>query len=403
MRSALPAPIVRARLQLMLREPYLASAVARLPVVDATKSPWCQTMATDGYYIYVNTDFCQSLTEEEIAFVFAHETLHCVLGHIDRRENRSREIWNYAIDYAVNGVLVERGMKKPSAGLHRRDFLPLTAEEIYDRLVSEWAKSGIPSSHVGPDGADARGAAPLDRHIDPDDPEGRAARATDFPSAGERRRLRKSLSASLKGNLPGREAGLLAQEIRAATIARIPWQHLLARFVGGLRRSDYRLYPFNKKHLWRELYLPSLGVPGPEHLVVAIDTSGSMTTQVLAQVLAELDRLRVVTECALTVLQCDTRICRVDMFTAYQQSDGSVSSFRKGYQLHGRGGTDLRPPFEWIAERVRTGAVTPPDALIYMTDGFGPMPQAVPGFPVLWILPAYGVREVPFGTMLRMT
>ena len=386
----------------MLREPYLASAVARLPVVDATQSPWCQTMATDGYYIYINTRFCESLSEEEISFVFAHETLHCVLGHIDRREQRDREIWNHAIDYAVNGVLVEHGMRMPEGGLFRRDFLTLTAEEIYSRLQREQPQSAFHSSPASSGAAGAPATGPLDRHIDPDDPEGQATRAADFPSPEERRRLRKSLAASLAGNLPGREAGLLAQEIQAATVARLPWQHLLARFVGGLRRSDYRLYPFNKKHLWRELYLPSLGVPGPEHLVVAIDTSGSMTAEELAQVLAELDRLRAVTECTLTVLQCDTRICKVEVFTAYQKSDGAASSFRTGYTIHGRGGTDLRPPFFWVAEQSRTGAVMQPDALIYMTDGYGPMPQAGPDYPVLWIVPTHGVREVPFGAMLRM-
>lgn len=386
----------------MLREPYLASAVARLPVVDATAFPWCQTMATDGYYIYVNTDFCASLSEEEVAFVFAHETLHCVLGHIDRRENRDREIWNLAVDYAVNGLLVERGMKMPSSGLYQRDFLPFTAEEIYARLASEQGQRGRLSGSAGPSEPPGSGAVPMDRHIDPDDPEGMAIRAADFPSPAERRRLRRNLSASLVANLPGREAGLLADEIRAATTARVPWQHLLARFVGGLRRSDYRLYPFNKKHLWRELYLPSLGVPGPEHLLVAIDTSGSMSTETLAQVLGELDRLRAVTECSLTVLQCDVRVCKVDEYSAYQQSDGAASSFQHGYLVHGGGGTDLRPPFRWVAEQVRTGAAVHPDALIYMTDGSGPMPEAAPDYPVLWIVPAHGVREVPFGTMLRL-
>ena len=70
--SELPRDILQARIKLMLGEPYLASAIARFPVVNADDFDWCETMATDGYYIYVNPDFCANLTKDEIAFIFAH-------------------------------------------------------------------------------------------------------------------------------------------------------------------------------------------------------------------------------------------------------------------------------------------------------------------------------------------
>ena len=52
------------------------------PVVNAADLPWCDTMATDGYYIYVNPAFCARLTGPEIAGVFAHELLHCIEGKL---------------------------------------------------------------------------------------------------------------------------------------------------------------------------------------------------------------------------------------------------------------------------------------------------------------------------------
>lgn len=384
----------------MLREPYIAAAVARLPMIDATDLAWCRTMATDGYYIYINTQFCETLSEEETAFVLAHEVLHCVLGHIDRRSGRERERWNWAIDYATNALLVDAGMKMPAHGLYSRDFHGMTAEEIYDRLPADPGPRDPGEDKAGASaGGDATGrSASADRHIDPQDPEGASLRASEFPSTEERRQIRMGLTAALRGKLPGREAGLFAEEIRAATTPRVHWQHVLARFVSGLRRTDYRLFPFNRKHLWRDLYLPSLGVPGPEHLVVAVDTSGSMSSAVLAQVLAEIDRLRSATECTLTLLECDTIIQRITVTDAYQETrlQGSTRSFK------GRGGTDLRPPFEWVTAELWSGRYPAPEALIYMTDGFGPMPQRAPGVPVLWIVPRHGMPDVPFGSMLRM-
>ena len=117
MTSEFPPAFMRSRLQLMLNHPYLANAVARLPVVNAHKMDWCETMATDGYYIYVNPSFCEDLNDEELKTVIAHEVLHCILGHLDRRGNRNRKRWNFAIDYAVNLLLVDAGFHLPKDGL----------------------------------------------------------------------------------------------------------------------------------------------------------------------------------------------------------------------------------------------------------------------------------------------
>ena len=46
----------------------------------------------------------------------------------------------------------------------------------------------------------------------------------------------------------------------------------------------------------------------------------------------------------------------------------------------GRGGTSFVPVFEHHAER------TPPDALLYLTDGEGLVPETAPTYPVLWAI-----------------
>jgi len=160
----------------------------------------------------------------------------------------------------------------------------------------------------------------FDLHLDPGDVRGDTVRGQDFPTADERRRLRIALATSMQSALPGHVAGRLQQEATAATNRRVPWQALLARFVSGLRRGDYRLFPPNRKHIWRGLYLPSTGVPGPEHLVAVIDTSGSMSDAALATVLGEIDQLRTVTECRLTVLQADAVVQQVEEYEAFEQS-----------------------------------------------------------------------------------
>jgi predicted metal-dependent peptidase len=392
--DAAQARVLRSRLQLMLGQPYLAAAIARLPLVRKQSGSWCDTFATDGYHIFYNEDFAATLADDELMFVLAHETLHCVLGHMDRRAERERLLWNVAVDYATNALLVTAGLAMPAGFLYEHAFRSITAEEIYRRLEAQPPEArarltaGFGRNPPG-NGGD------FDLHIEPGDAEGEEHRRSGFPSREERRRMRVALAKELRGKIPGRVAGLFEEEITAATESRLPWPHLLARFVNGIRRSDYSLYPYNRKHIWRGLYLPSIGVPGPRHLVIAVDTSASMTSDDLAQILSEIDRVRTATECTLTVLESDAKVHRAVTFEPFETSRVGGT-----HRFAGRGGTDLRAPFHWIEERQRRGEIQP-DALLFATDGFGPLPEQA-AWPVLWIVPRHGRPSFPFGTVLRL-
>lgn len=393
MSEALPQPILQARIRLMLQEPYLASAIARFPLINAAESDWCETMATDGYNIYVNPSFCETLSLDETAFVFAHEVMHCVLGHIDRRGSRQPEQWNHAIDYATNLMLVELGLKMPKVGLLDRSYRGMTAEDIYDRL-SEAAKESEKDDGSGTGPGEGKGQA-WDIHLAPDDLRGQAVRAKEFPSAEERKRLRISITKGMESKLRGVAPGLFDSEIKQARGGNVPWRALVARFFTGLRQDDYRMFPPNKKHLWRGIYLPSIGTPGPSHIAVAVDTSGSMSDEVLGEILGEIDKLRSVTNCRLTLIQCDAQVQKVEDFEATDETQ-----FER-YQFYGRGGTAFEPVFDWIAQKA-TQSFFQLDALIYLTDGFGSFPPKPPYYPLLWIMTEHSMPNVPFGEVIRL-
>ncbi len=416
--KAPPRRLLRARLQLMLRHPYLSSAVVRLPFCDASEFDWCQTAATDGYHIFYDRSFFEQLSESETLFVFAHELLHVVLGHGDRRGEREPERWNIATDLAINRMLVELEFVAPTGVLLDSTFDGLTAEQIYDRLSGPVEKllEGLRLGRKGDaslghrrsrrNDANANHAARrqwtrFDAHLDPADPRLQACADVQPISDQERRAIQRRLVRDIAARRAGSEPGMLEDEILAASKSQVPWQTILSRFITGLRRSDYRLFPFNRKHLWRGLYLPSVGVPGPEHLVIAVDTSGSMGVDDLERVMVELDVLRSQTECVLTVVQFDVKIQRVDRFDAWEPaSPGFAPGESPGGRARwrGRGGTDIKAPFEWL-ERDET---TPADAIIVMTDGYGDMPDHAPQIPTLWIsMPGSNV-EYPFGSVIQL-
>ncbi len=400
MNDDIPQVLVQARIRLMLSEPYLASAVARFPLFNASGAEWCSTMATDGYHIYANPEFCATLTLPELSFVLAHEVLHCVLGHVDRRKDRDHELWNYAIDYATNLMLVELGMKMPQLGLLDQAFAGLTAEEIFDRLEAKSGGGVLGANSGGTGQLSEVGQGPgqtggWDLHLDPADSRGEGTRLEDFPSELERARLRNALIRELSEKGQGTRAGTLASEIKASGQPRVPWKALMARFMSGLRRDDYRFMPPNKKHIWRNIYLPSVGAPGPSHIVVAIDTSGSMSDQILGRVLKEIDLLRSVTQCHLTVVQCDAEISHVDEFDEFSAAD-----FRR-MNIVGRGGTSFVPVFDWIQKQSEEKGMRF-DALVYLTDGCGDFPKISPHYPVMWVLESEKHPKVPFGELIYL-
>lgn len=390
MNQALPSKVSRGRIQLMLRHAYLASATARLKFRVVEES-WCPTMATDGFNVFINPDFVEKITEEEAIGVMAHEVMHCILGHADRRGDRNPELWNIAIDYATNLILSDAGVILPKDGLLDWSYKGMTAEDIYKALrnMSDKQVQRLISAREGIELSDT--------HLDPTDLRGQWARSQGHPTEAERRRLRKGWQDELRSKLPGKISGDHASEIQKSGTQEIDWRAFLSRFMTGLRRDDYRIFPANKKHLWRGIYLPSFGSPGPDHIVVAIDTSGSMDAELLGKILTEIDAARQIADCKLTIIQCDASIKKVQTLEAWELSNATFERMR----MRGRGGTSLIPPFDWIANHVNEGNPVP-DALIYMTDGYGPSPSHPPMFPCLWVVPDQGATNFGFGNVIKV-
>ena len=77
--SAVLDQLTRARISLLLQQPFWGTLATRLILKDATDDPdqWCTTAATDGRYFYYNRNFISKLTKPETIFLVAHEVEHC--------------------------------------------------------------------------------------------------------------------------------------------------------------------------------------------------------------------------------------------------------------------------------------------------------------------------------------
>ena len=369
----------------------------RLPIKDATVYGWCKTMATDGYHIFFNANWVADLRQSEIRGVLAHEVLHVIFQHSSRRGNRDPELWNIAADHAINLLLIEQGFTLPKGGLANYAYRGMSAEKIYSLLPpkTSYAQEGTKCKAGKSDTAENSGEIPAigTDVLDPDSPEVVGARDADMPDTAQLNEICSTLRDDAAGKLQGNAAGFFKSECTAIEESRIDWRDLLRGWLVDRIKNDWSMWPCSKKHLHRGLYMPSLGIEAPGHIIFAIDTSGSMSNQDLAEIFAEVRVYRETYPCRLTVIQCDAKIQSI---TTYEEMDGE--EIPPKVQLFGRAGTDFRPVFEWIDENA-VGAY-----LIYATDGEGRFPKSEQTGGVIWLLSNNHLMpsKFPFGICVKI-
>ncbi len=96
------ALVQKAILGLRMSAPFFAGLLL-FAKIEASSN--VATAATDGMNIFYNPEFFASLPLKQVQGVLMHEVLHCGLQHVPRRQLRHAEIWNYAADIVVNGMI----------------------------------------------------------------------------------------------------------------------------------------------------------------------------------------------------------------------------------------------------------------------------------------------------------
>ena len=346
------------------------------------------TAATDALRIYVRPDWLLALSFEQRTFVLAHEVMHCAMLHFARTMTGDHRLWNIAWDHEVNDLLLADGMTPPESMVWFPERKGWSAEQVYNQLVD--AEDGGPTErgphcdvHLGQpiDGIERRGEGePLE--VDPRfTPELERSALDAWPH-----RVRGALNARGAGVGSAIEQRLINRTREAA----LPWRSMLAAFVTRAFSGSAQWLPPARRHVHRGVYLPSRRGERLK-ITVAVDTSGS-TTWALPDFFAELAGIvAAFPRYELTLIACDDVIHSVEVFSEDRPLSVDTAT------LVGGGGTDLCPPFAWLAERAYDV-----DVMVYLTDGFGPAPDAAPAWPVLWVLVPNGRTPAPWADAVWM-
>lgn len=365
--------ITRARVSLVVNQPFFGTLVMRMkmeakPVEFFAQHKIPPTCATDGSMIYYYEPYIDSLSVPEVTGVLCHEAMHVGLLHHTRRGNRDLDRWQDATDYAVNPLVKGAGgsIMLPGDALIDKKYDKMAAEEIYHHM-----QSTQPQNNKGKGGGSQGFGSVIDAQGSPTDI---AQQEAEWKIA-----MAQAVQAGkMAGNLPAGLERLVAELLEP----KVDWAAQLREYLTDKKRAEDDWSRPNRRFAHRGLILPSIREEPTGELVVVVDTSGSITDKVLSAFETEIRTIATeVKPNKITVIYCDAGINKVQTF----EQDDEVR-----LKMCGGGGTDFRPPFNYV----RNNDITP-HAFVYLTDGYGPFPDQKPDYPVVWCMTTDVVA--PFG------
>jgi len=349
------AQISAALLRLRARAPFFSALCLFARFVPREDIP---TAATDGRDVFYNPDWLGALDRSQREGVLLHEVLHAALLHPSRRGAREPVRWNVAADVVVNGIVESQGLPLAPGAVRDPKLADRSVEEIYALLEDRACPSCgclLPAS-------------------------GGVGRLAETAAHWKQALRQAAALARSHGDLP---AGI-ARLVDEATSPKLNWRTRLWRF---LVRHPSDFSGFDRRHLWRGLYLEEL--TGDRLAVhVAVDTSGSIGPQELSAFLGEVRGI------ARAYPHLDGRLYYADAAL-----DGPHPLLRSGALASpvGGGGTDFRPFFAAISGETE-------GVCVYLTDGYGSFPEAAPRIATLWVVVPGGLADTgfSFGEVVRL-
>ena len=350
--------IVTARVGLLLRHPFFGNMATRLKI---QRADWLPTAAVDGRNLFYNVQFFNAMNNKEIEFVVAHEILHMVFDHLERRHDRDPRLYNIACDYIVNNLLVDdRIGSVPSIVNCFQDFKyrGWASEAVYDDLYENADKISL--EELG---------EMLDEHIDwegsGDSEEGKDGKSKrPVYTKAEREAIKDEIKEAMiqaaqsagAGNTP---AGV-QRMIKELTEPKMNWREIIQQQIQSTVKSDYTFSRPSRKGWHTGAVLPGMNFEETIDICIAIDMSGSIGNEQAADFLGEVKGIMEQYKDYRIKIWCfDTKVYNEDDFSADDGRDISE------YEIAGGGGTDFMCNWEYMKEHNIT-----PKRFLMFTDGY---------------------------------
>lgn len=434
--------MTQARRALLLDSPFFGQLLLNQQTIA---DPEAKPVWTNGKQIGYCAEQFDSLPLVVRTGLLAKLCLHVAFEHHLRRANRDKELWQKACDYVVNPVVLDSGLQLPSGAVQYvgEEYAGLSAEEVYEMLRRNMeqqqkqsgsppnAGGGQPQAAGGPGAAQAKPGAigqppgagqqqpPATQAAGgpanaPPSASGTAQQGTgaaqpapavaevrDLPgaqgggaSAAEKQQASNDSKVAVEQALHNaKQQGFLPAGLERAMLEQLEpetdWKSALRQFMQQTSRDNMSWSRANRRYISRGLYLPAVHSERMGHIVVAVDTSGSIGQLQLAAFSGELNAIIEDTKPErITVIYCDAEVGHTDEFTA---EDAPIE-----LKPIGGGGTAFEPVFKFVEDNELL-----PICLVYLTDMYGSFPKEEPDYPVLWASTSHNIAA-PFGEVIEI-
>ena len=373
---------------LMLKEPFYGLFLIMLNKV------WRQDLPTAGvsrnninFQLAINPEFWNSLSDDHKIGLLKHELLHICFHHLSLRDIlNDYKIFNIAADIEINQYIdrdqLPDGALLPSSFPELKLGIKLGTKTYYLLLLDAAQNNKSKSlsdllKEMGDDPGHATNHSTWNEFDDLDESTKKLIeKQTNHLLNEVADQIKKS-----KGDIPGEISSLL-DLINVKEEAKFDWKGYLRRFAGG----SGKIYTKKLRRKYNKRYedSPGLKIKPKKHILVAVDTSGSVSKNELVEFFQEINHIHK-TGTEITVVQCDAAISSIENFDP-----------RKEIKLHGRGGTSFDPVIEMYNNNQKYCS------LIYFTDGECST-ELVPRGRCLWVLSAqsYDNNQLP-GNVIKL-
>ena len=361
--------------RLLMDEPFFAALSRRMDKRATNAIPTAGVTVTEEGKLQMvyNPKFFAPLSDEARKDILKHEFYHIVFQHVTGGRFLSfrdmapseRKIHNIAMDLAINGNLpnLPEGACFPGKGPFEH-LEPHKTAEHYLRELRKMQKEGDGEGggEGGTPGEGQGNGNPLDGMDSFDDHSGWDDVDEQTKQIAEERVKEFIKDAVEEANSSSRGWGSVPADCRKEIIAsistKVDWRKVLRYFVKQSQKANKRstVRKINKRYPYQH---PGKKATRQAKIAIAIDQSGSVSDQMLADFFAELNSLAKLAE--FTVIPFDTR---VDPEKNWIWKKGQTRKRERTMY----GGTCFNAPTKFVNE---TGGF---DGLIICTDMEAPKP-----------------------------
>jgi predicted metal-dependent peptidase len=336
------------------------------------------TAKTNGVNVIYGRAFVDSLNDKQLAFLILHENMHKAYRHLvvwEKLWKKNAQLANAACDYVINLQIRDydpsgHDVEMPTdangevLGLIDEQYRGMDAHQVFLLLEKQQKEQGGSGGGQG-----------IDEHDWENAQEG---------TPEEQEQVAKEIEGALRQGsiLAGKMGGDVSRDIQELLTPKVNWRDALRDFVKtstqGKDQTTWRR--LHKRYIGMDIIMPSTYDEKVGSIVVAVDTSGSIGGEELAQFLSEVKSIcDEVSPEKIDLLYWDTNVAGHETYMGAE-----LASLTETTQAKGGGGTSPEcVPFYMKEKNLE------PECVIMLTDGFigsqDPNDWQI-GKPIMWCI-----------------